>query len=168
MLVLDPSEDGISGRSQRRVRTGNVAPARSGSYPPVGACESAPNTRRTVQYKWGRTRMGGSNRDEELERRRDLWRQLTEEGGPREVPASLVNRLRLYWGGRGIWRDKKNLSHLAPTGVTVGVLHTGRHYEDDLSANAVLYHYPSTAQPSTASASRKRVRRWTASTSNPA
>ena len=29
-------------------------------------------------------------------------------------------------------------------GVTVGLLHTGRSYADDMSADGVLYHYPST------------------------
>jgi hypothetical protein len=31
-------------------------------------------------------------------------------------------------------------------GVTVGVLHTGQHYPDDLSADRLLYHYPDTTR----------------------
>ena len=33
---------------------------------------------------------------------------------------------------------------LSPDGVTVSVLHTGRHYPDDLADTAILYHYPRT------------------------
>ena len=29
-------------------------------------------------------------------------------------------------------------------GITVGILHTGRHYPDDLSEDGVIYHYPKT------------------------
>lgn len=45
--------------------------------------------------------------------------------------------------------DKKRTQHLTDdrTGVTVRVLHTGRHYADDLSENEILYHYPRTGRP---------------------
>ena len=36
-----------------------------------------------------------------------------------------------------------------PDGVTIGVLHTGRHYDDDLAANCIEYHYPKTRSPGT-------------------
>jgi putative restriction endonuclease len=32
-------------------------------------------------------------------------------------------------------------------GITVSLLHTGRHYTDELSADGVLYHYPGTGRP---------------------
>jgi putative restriction endonuclease len=32
-------------------------------------------------------------------------------------------------------------------GATVSILHTGRHYPDDLSDEGVIYHYPSTSRP---------------------
>jgi phosphate transport system protein len=32
-------------------------------------------------------------------------------------------------------------------GVTVGLLHTGHHYPDNLSEDGLIYHYPSTSRP---------------------
>jgi len=34
----------------------------------------------------------------------------------------------------------------ATYGVTVGVLHTGRHYPEDLAPDGIVYHYPVTRQ----------------------
>ena len=85
----------------------------------------------------------------ELERRLALWRELKRLGGPTGVPARIVNDLRIYYGGRGIWRDKAGLGHLSADGLTVGILHTGRHYADDLADNAIIYHYPRTGVPGT-------------------
>src|SRR5262249_4542280 len=45
---------------------------------------------------------------------------------------------------QGIWVDKKTTGTLARDGVTVSILHTGRHYPDDLSDDGVIYHYPTT------------------------
>lgn len=90
-----------------------------------------------------------TEREAELERRMSLWHALQDAGGPDGVPASVVKSLRIYYGGRGIWRDKAGLSHLKPEGVTVGLYHTGRHYADDVSDGAILYHYPSTKNTTT-------------------
>ena len=38
-------------------------------------------------------------------------------------------------------------STLSPDGVTVGVLHTGRSYADDLLPDGIVYHYPRTTVP---------------------
>ena len=43
---------------------------------------------------------------------------------------------------------KATTGHLAANGVTVGLLHTGRHYPDDVSDDGLIYHYPSTSRPS--------------------
>lgn len=55
--------------------------------------------------------------------------------------------MRLFYGGRGIWYDSLRTRGLLEPGVAVAVLHTGRHYPDDLLADGVIYHYPSTATP---------------------
>jgi putative restriction endonuclease len=49
----------------------------------------------------------------------------------------------------GIWVDKAHtaITEAAPEGVTVSILHTGRHYPDDLSDDGVIYHYPKTSRP---------------------
>jgi putative restriction endonuclease len=84
----------------------------------------------------------------EQARRAEMERQLVAENGSMEgAPARLVNELRFYRGGRGIYFDKDNTGGAADPGVTVGVLHTGEHYDDDLSASGVIYHYPVTEKP---------------------
>jgi hypothetical protein len=82
----------------------------------------------------------------ELERRRNMWNALLDRGGPREVPPRVLRDLGIYGGAQGIWIDKGRTSSLPAdgTGVTVGLLHTGTAYADDLSDDGVLYHYPST------------------------
>lgn len=62
-------------------------------------------------------------------------------------PARALRDLGVYGGAQGIWVDKATTGHLAADGVTVGLLHTGRHYPDDVSEDGLIYHYPSTARP---------------------
>src|SRR5215213_4522009 len=81
---------------------------------------------------------------QELERRIGMWNALLAAGGPQRVQPNLLRELGTYRGQQGIWRDKQRTGNLTDGGVTVGVLHTGRHYADDLSADGVLYHYPAT------------------------
>jgi hypothetical protein len=54
--------------------------------------------------------------------------------------------MRVYGGAQGIWVDKKNTAKLTSDGedITVSILHTGRHYPDDLSNDGVIYHSPTT------------------------
>jgi hypothetical protein len=63
------------------------------------------------------------------------------------VPTSVVNDLRIFYGGRGIWYDAKRTSPLANPGVTVGILHTGQHYDDQLDPSGIIFNYPSTQIP---------------------
>lgn len=86
--------------------------------------------------------------EKEKEFRFELQRRLVEtHGGTTDVPAALVNDLRIFWGGRGIWYDATRTRSIMPPGITVGVLHTGRHYDDDLSSDSIVYHYPNTDSP---------------------
>jgi len=57
--------------------------------------------------------------------------------------------LGIYGGAQGIWVDKAHTAspELGPDGVTVAILHTGRHYADDLSDDGDIYHYPTTSRP---------------------
>ncbi len=82
--------------------------------------------------------------DKELAHRLELWAEVKGQGGPSRIPASRIRDLKIYAGQAGIWRDKKRLGDLSPDGVTMSVLHTGRHYPDDLADTAILYHYPRT------------------------
>jgi putative restriction endonuclease len=75
-----------------------------------------------------------------------LWHQLQGIGQERVRPA-LLNDLKVFYGGRGIWVDKARTAGIGGSaeGVTVGLLHTGSSYADDLFDDGVLYHYPQTA-----------------------
>src|SRR5215471_2336484 len=86
--------------------------------------------------------------DEERARRYQLWNQLVE-GDVGNVEPGTLRSMLVYGGAQGIWVDKKNTDTLTSdgNGVTVSILHTGRHYPDDLSEDGVIYHYPTTHRP---------------------
>ena len=58
-----------------------------------------------------------------------------------------VRDLGIYGGASGVWVDKTRTQEFAHEGVAVGLLHTGRHYDDDIDESGVLYHYPTTQRP---------------------
>jgi hypothetical protein len=84
----------------------------------------------------------------ERDRRVDLWSRLIAARGPSDVSASVLNDLKIFYGGRGIWVDKGTTAGVggSTNGVTVGLLHTGSTYADDLSEDSAIYHYPQTEQ----------------------
>ncbi len=59
----------------------------------------------------------------------------------------MLRSVLVYGGAQGIWVDKKTTGALAADDVTVSILHTGRHYADDLSDDGLIYHYPKTRRP---------------------
>jgi hypothetical protein len=77
-----------------------------------------------------------------------LWAQICAGNADNIEPRKLRSML-VYGGAQGIWVDKKNTESVSADGhgVTVGILHTGRHYPDDLSDDGVIYHYPTTERP---------------------
>jgi putative restriction endonuclease len=85
----------------------------------------------------------------ELSTRLAMWTQLRDEGGPFDVPKAVVRALGIYGGAQGVWVDALRTRPISGdgAGVAVGLLHTGRHYADDLSATGILYHYPRTNRP---------------------
>ena len=86
---------------------------------------------------------------QELEHRWQLWRTLLATGGPMGVSPQRLRTLGMYGGAQGVWVDKARTAPLTANGdgVTIGVLHTGTAYADDLSVDGVLYHYPRTQRP---------------------
>jgi putative restriction endonuclease len=85
---------------------------------------------------------------EEHRHRRELWHGIQNLDLGALDPLALRD-LGIYGGAQGIWVDKRRTSALTPegAGVTVGILHTGRHYPDELSDEGLIYHYPETGRP---------------------
>lgn len=88
--------------------------------------------------------------DEEREHRLGLWRELRAVD-PDNLSASTLRDLGVYGGAQGIWVDKARTATIATngSGVTVSLLHTGRHYPDDISEDGLIYHYPRTSRQPT-------------------
>jgi putative restriction endonuclease len=84
----------------------------------------------------------------ERDRRFGLWRSLSAEQLDDLEPRRL-RELGIYGGAQGIWVDKAHTAgeEIGSDGATVAILHTGRHYADDLSEDGVIYHYPQTSRP---------------------
>ena len=84
----------------------------------------------------------------ETNRRLELWTALSKERLDDIEPARLRD-LGVYGGAQGIWVDKARTAspEIGSDGATVAILHTGRHYADDLSDDGVIYHYPTTSRP---------------------
>jgi hypothetical protein len=85
--------------------------------------------------------------DERLHRKR-LWAELSAHDLG-DLEPKLLRDLGIYGGAQGIWVDKARTGPLTRSGAgaTVSILHTGKHYPDDLSGEGVIYHNPTTARP---------------------
>ena len=84
----------------------------------------------------------------EFERRLRMYADLVEAGGPEAVPAQVVRATGIYGGAGGVWADVGRTRGVGnEASVAVGLRLTGRHYPDDLSEGALLYHYPRTERP---------------------
>ena len=83
----------------------------------------------------------------EIRRRLDAWDLLCKSPNWPLVTAQEVRDCKLYGGASGVWVDKSTTRSIADDGVAVGLLHTGRHYDDDVDETGILYHYPTTDRP---------------------
>jgi putative restriction endonuclease len=85
--------------------------------------------------------------EQERARREGMWARLLT-AGPDEFSARLLREVGVYGGAQGVWVDTERTRGIdGAGGIMVGLLHTGRHYADELSADGVLYHYPRTGRP---------------------
>ena len=84
----------------------------------------------------------------EKDRRLSLWHSLSKEPLD-DIQPQRLRDLSIYGGAQGIWVDKTHTAspEIGNDGATVAILHTGRHYPDDLSDDGVIYHYPKTSRP---------------------
>ncbi len=85
----------------------------------------------------------------ERDRRMRLWHDLPGNGVPKRVTPALLRDMGLYGGASGIWVAKQLTASITDDGfgVSVGLLHTGSAYADDLTESGILYHYPKTGRP---------------------
>ena len=88
-----------------------------------------------------------SNVEGEIARRFEAWDQLQRSPNWPILTAAEIRDLGLYGGASGVWVDKQKTSALIEHGVAVGLLHTGKHYDDDVDETGILYHYPTTERP---------------------
>jgi len=88
--------------------------------------------------------LDGWSVEDELAWRLSAWRELGRHGAI--VEASWLNHRGIYKAKQGIWADKARTHRLAEHGAAVAVLHTGRHYADDLDEQMIIYHYPNTGR----------------------
>lgn len=84
----------------------------------------------------------------EIARRSSMWSELIEASDPDNVPPQIVRQLNFFSGQAGIYRDANETRKYTAdgTGIAVSLLHTGRHYDDDLSESEIIYHYPETSR----------------------
>lgn len=87
------------------------------------------------------------HRDSELQRREQLWAALLANGGPNDVPRGLLRELKIYGNQAGIYvPSAETRTKDTPKGIALSFLHTGRHYDDELTATGVIYNYPVTGR----------------------
>ncbi|MEU1941094.1 HNH endonuclease signature motif containing protein [Streptomyces sp. NPDC020125] len=75
-----------------------------------------------------------------------VWSHLQLAEDLARVPPGVVRAFGVYGGAQGVWVDKARTEAVHEGGVTMGVLHTGAHYPDDISDDDVIYHYPTTGR----------------------
>jgi hypothetical protein len=91
--------------------------------------------------------------EDELEWRLEQWADLAKRQADGIVirPSNLTER-RIYGGAAGVWGDQEQTGRVMAPGIAVAILHTGKHYDDDLGETSITYHYPVTARSPAADA----------------
>lgn len=86
-------------------------------------------------------------RQQEFLRREQMWGALLANGGPNDVYRGLLRELQIYGNQAGIYvPSAETRTPRTPKGVALSFLHTGKHYEDELTETGVIYHYPATGR----------------------
>ena len=105
---------------------------------------------------------------EERQHRLTLWNEL-KAMPPAAVTPGYLREKGIYGGMQGIWVDKARTGSLTSdaAGATVSILHTGRHYADDLTDEGIIYHYPRTTRPASRDAGEVQATKNAAAASLP-
>lgn len=84
---------------------------------------------------------------QEAARREQLWASLLAADGPTNVQRGLLRELKIYGNQAGIFVPSgETRKPETPKGIALSFLHTGRHYDDELTSTGVIYHYPKTGR----------------------
>lgn len=87
------------------------------------------------------------DRSGEAGRREQLWASLLAQGGPADVRRGRLRELGIYGNQAGIYvPSAETRTPDTPKGIALSFLHTGKHYDDELTETGVIYHYPKTAR----------------------
>ena len=82
--------------------------------------------------------------EEELFWREATWAEIQKHPSWPNLDASYVREMGLYNGSAGVYADFNTTRSLGPAGAAVSVKSSGRHYEDEISQDGMVYHYPTT------------------------
>jgi putative restriction endonuclease len=82
--------------------------------------------------------------EEELLWRETVWAELQTHPSWPLLPPSFIHDLGLYAGQAGVYRNAKVTQSICDSGVAVSVSHSGKHYDDDVDKDGIIYHYPTT------------------------
>jgi HNH endonuclease len=85
--------------------------------------------------------------EHELARRLALYDEAMKRATSGLNKPSDLKELGIYGGASGVWVNKSETSKLDSAGIAVGLLHTGKQYDDDVDESGILYHYPTTNRP---------------------
>lgn len=85
----------------------------------------------------------------EHERRQRIWSALKSTSDDLVVRPGVLHDLAVMRGQRGVYRDLPVTKAVMSDGVAVSLHHTGKHYDDELDDDSVIYHFPSTANETT-------------------
>ncbi|MBB4931273.1 hypothetical protein F4561_002093 [Lipingzhangella halophila] len=89
-----------------------------------------------------------STLEEEFAWRIAVWEHLkATHDDLRKVEPTALRAFGAYGGAQGVWVDTQRTSKFHGEGVTVGILHPGVDYPDEVSDEGVFYHYPVTKRP---------------------
>lgn len=86
---------------------------------------------------------------QETARREAMWNELqTRLSNDGMVSADDTREVGMYSGARGVYADKDvTRTEFAPSGILVSMRHTGKHYDDEMTNDGMIYHFPNTKQP---------------------
>lgn len=85
-----------------------------------------------------------TNLAEEILWRESVWAELQAHPLWPDLPPEFLRKLKVYGGAAGIYSEMSRTREIVQNGIAISVLHTGRHYADDVDDSGIIYHYPTT------------------------